>query len=370
MIRILQCVNKMDRAGLETMLMNYYRNIDRSQVQFDFLTHRSTEGAYDKEIKEMGGKIYYAPRLIPKNIFKYRRYMKKLFEENKYDIVHSHIDTMSFFPLREANRNKVKYRISHSHTSKLDIDYKLPIKYYCKIFINKYANIRFACGKKAGIFLYNKLNFKILNNAVDCQKFKFDENLRGKVRNDLGIDENTTVLGHVGRYIYIKNQEFLIDVFVDYLQLNSDSKLILVGLGEDEKKLRDKVEKYGIKDKVIFLVNRSDTNEIYQAMDYFVMPSLFEGVPLVAIEAQTNGLTCILSDKISEETKITDNVYFCNLKLGSKEWAKFIYNLDKRRNNNSIIDVKNHCYDIKIEAKKLENFYINLYEDLEGDYYD
>lgn len=362
MIRILQCVNKMDRAGLETMLMNYYRNVDRTKIQFDFLTHRSTTGEYDKEILEMGGKIFYAPRLVPQNFLKYRKFMKKLFKNNQYDIVHSHIDTMSFFPLREAKRNNIKYRISHSHTSKLDFDYKLIIKLYCKIFINKYANIRLACGNEAGKFLYKKRSFKIINNAIDYNKFQFNEEIRNRVRYKLNIDSDTTVLGHVGRYIYIKNQAFLIDIFKEYLKLNPNSKLILVGFGEDENKLREKVRNYGLNEKVIFLLNRNDTHELYQAMDYFVMPSLFEGVPLVAIESQCNGLTCVLSDNISEEAKISSSANFYNLGLGPEKWAKYIFHLSKKRNEKAIDDIKKYGYDIKTEAKKLEQFYISLDE--------
>lgn len=365
MIRVLQCVNRMDRAGLETMLMNYYRNIDRSKVQFDFLTHRSTKGAYDDEIVKMGGKIYYAPRLMPYNIFKYRKYMKKLFEENNYVIVHSHIDTMSFFPLREAKRNNIKYRISHSHTSKLDFDFKLPIKYYCKIFINEFSNIRLSCGNRAGKFLYKNLDFKIVNNAIDCEKFKFDENVRKKIRDKFNISNSTTVIGHVGRYIYIKNQEFLIEVFHHYLKLNPDSLLLLVGMGEDEQKLKEKVKKLNIEKNVLFLINRNDTNDLYQIMDYFVMPSLFEGVPLVAIEAQSNGLPCILSDKISDESRICNNLSFLDLKLGAENWAEYIFNTKKERNINAINDIKENNYDIKIEALKLQKFYETLVEELE-----
>lgn len=360
MVRILQCVNKMDRAGLETMLMNYYRYIDKSKIQFDFLTHRDLPGAYDEEIRKLGGNVFYAPRLVPSNIIKYRKYMKKLFENNQYDIIHSHIDTMSFFPLREAKRNGIKYRISHSHTSKLDIDYKLLIKYYCKLFINKYSNIRFACGNKAGKFLYKNLEYRIVNNAIECDKFSYNEKIRSEVRKKFNISDSTIVLGHVGRYIYIKNQMFLIDVFKEYLKYNSDAKLLLVGLGKDEKKLKNKVNNLNLNNKTLFLTNRSDVNELYQAMDIFVMPSLFEGIPLVAVEAQSNGLTCILSDRISNETKLTSNVYFHSLESGAKEWADFIYSLNLKRSDSAIEDVKKNGYDIKIEAKKLEDFYINL----------
>ncbi len=363
MIRILQCVNKMDRCGLETMLMNYYRNIDRTKVQFDFLTHRKTKGAYDNEIEELGGKVYYAPRLMPYNILKYRKYMKNFFNEHKeYKIVHSHIDTMSFFPLREAKRNSIKYRISHSHTSRLDKDLKYFIKLYCKFAINKVSNIRFACGKKAGEFLYNKLDFHIINNAIDTNKFKYDIQKRNEIRKKFDIKNDEFIIGHVGRFIYIKNQKFLIYVFNEYLKINPNSKLMLIGAGNDEEMLKNKVNELGISEKVIFLVDRSDVNELYQAMDIFVMPSLFEGVPLVAIEAQTNGLNCILSDKISFETKLCSNVFFMSLNESPVAWAKKISEIGGVRNDNSVEDIKNQSYDIKEETKKLMDFYLELVE--------
>lgn len=361
MIRILQCVNKMERFGLETMLMNYYRNIDRTKVQFDFLTHRRTKGAYDDEIVKLGGKVYYAPRLMPYNIIKYRKYMRKFFEEHKeYKIVHSHIDTMSFFPLREAKRNNIKYRISHSHTSKLDADLKYFIKLYCKLVINKVSNIRFACGEKAGKFLYNKLDFNIVNNAIDTNKFKYNQDKRKEVREKLNIKNDEFVIGHVGRFIYIKNQKFLIDVFFEYLKTNPNSKLLLIGTGEDENTLRNKVSDLKINEKVIFLINRSDVDELYQAMDLFVMPSLFEGVPLVAIEAQANGLNCILSDNISSEAKLCSNVTFMSLTDEPKIWVKKIDEMKGQRNKNAIEEIKNKNYDIKEEAEKLMDFYLEL----------
>ena len=361
-IRILQCVNVMDRAGLETMLMNYYRNIDHSKVQFDFLTHRTKDGAYDEEIKKMGGKIYHAPRLIPTNYFKYRKYMRNFFLQHKeYSIIHSHIDTMSFFPLYEAKQNKIKIRISHSHTSKLDWDLKFPIKFFGKLLITKVSNVYFACGKKAGKFLFGNKKFSLINNAIDMKKFQYNEKVRNKKRKELGIDKDCFVIGHVGRYIYIKNQKFLIDVFEEILKVKKNSRLILIGNGPDEEKLKIKVNKLKINDKVVFLKNRSDVNELYQVMDCFVMPSLFEGVPLVAIEAQTNGLACILSDNISSETLVSDNVYFLNNNLGAIKWANIILNLDINRNQNAIKNVRNHGYDVKVESKKLQKMYLDLY---------
>ena len=355
MIRILQCVNRMDRAGLETMLMNYYRNIDRSEVQFDFLTHRSDNGAYDEEIKKLGGVVYHAPRLVPGNYIKYFIYMKKFFRNHpEYKIVHSHIDFMSFFPLLAAKMNNIKIRIAHCHTSKLDLDFKLPIKFFGKINMKKVATHYFACGEVAGKYMYGKDDFTIINNAIDVEKFKYNEDVRNKLRRDFNISEDQVVIGNVGRYIYIKNQEFLIKLMN---QLN-DKKyvLLLIGQGEDEIKLKKMVSSYNLDNNVIFLSNRSDVNELYSMMDIFAMPSLFEGLPLVSIEAQSNGLYCLFSNGISKEVMITPSAKMIDLKELDK-WISLIKEYDKKRYQNNLYLVRKNGFDIKIEANKLINKY-------------
>ncbi|HII4441209.1 TPA: glycosyltransferase family 1 protein [Clostridium perfringens] len=361
MIRILQVVNSMDRAGLETMLMNYYRNIDRTKIQFDFLTHRPYRGAYDDEIEKMGGKVYYAPRLYPQNYIKYFRFMKKFFKEHpEYKIVHSHIDTMSAFPLYAAKVNNIPIRIAHSHTSKLDKDAKLLIKYLAKLVVPRVANVYYSCGKVAGEFLYGQKNFYIINNAINLSKFKYDSSIRNNIRDKLQI-KNDFVIGHVGRYCYIKNQMFLLEILKEVLKTVPNAKLLLIGTGEDEEKLRKKADELGIKEKIYFLINRSDVNKLYQAMDIFVMPSLFEGIPLVGIEAQANGLPCIFSDKISQEILLTDNVQMQSIKENVAFWADKIINIDIKRVEENIDKLSEEGYDICLESRKLMQKYLDLY---------
>ncbi len=351
-IKVLQVVNIMDRAGLETMLMNYYRNIDLEKVQFDFLTHRDIAGAYDSEIKEKGGKVFHAPRLVPKNYIKYFIWMKKFFKENKYDIVHSHIDTMSFFPLLAAKLSGIKVRIAHSHSSKLDFDIKLPIKFIAKLLLPFVSNVYFACGEKAGKFLFKNRKFEIVRNACDTDLFKYDESKRKIVRKNLKLNDKV-VIGHVGRYNYIKNQLFILDIFNEYLKLNSNSHLILIGKGPNEMKIREKIVKLNLKSKVTLLIDRNDVNDLYQAMDVFVMPSLFEGLPLVAVEAQINGLRCIVSDNISKEVMLTQNISMLSLKKDALTWANEIYKSNLERNTLALKEITNNGYDIKNEAKEL-----------------
>lgn len=362
MIRILQVVNCMDRAGLETMLMNYYRNIDRTKVQFDFLTHRPYRGTYDDEIESMGGKIYYAPRLYPQNYYPYFKYMKQFFKSHpEYKIIHSHIDTMTAFPLLCAKRSSVPVRIAHSHSSKLDKDMKLPIKYIAKLVVPNVANNYFACGEVAGKFLYRNRSFRIIRNAIDLEKYKYNETIRKDVRNKLNIKDDFTI-GHVGRYCYIKNQSFVIDVFNEIIKVKPNSKLLLIGKGPDEKMLKEKVNKLGLQNKVLFLIDRNDVHELYQAMDVFIMPSLFEGLPLVGVEAQANGLPCIISDKVSNEIVLTDNIQLMKLADTAVNWSNKILNLDIHRSLENYQLIVDKGYDIKCEAKDLMNMYISLSE--------
>ena len=357
MIRILQVVNIMDRAGLETMLMNYYRNIDRNLLQFDFLTHRPERGAYDDEIEKLGGKIYHAPRLYPRNYIAYLKYMKKFFGEHpEYKIVHSHIDTMSAFPLLAARLNNIPIRIVHSHSSKLDIDFKLPIKYLAKLVVPYVATHYFACGRLAGHFLYGKKLFNIVHNAVELLQFQYNEDVRVEVRKALEIDEEL-VVGHVGRYCYIKNQMFLLDVFCEILKSNENACLLLVGKGEDEQKLRKRVQELDVTEKVKFLIDRSDVAQLYQAMDVFVMPSLFEGVPVVGIEAQASGLPCLVSDMISDEILLTKNIQMKSLKKSASEWARHILDMNLARSREAIQELKKQGYCIEQEAEKLTHWY-------------
>jgi len=361
MLRVLQCVNNMDRAGLENMLMNYYRNIDRKQVQFDFLTHRKEKGAYEDEIIKMGGKVYHAPRLYPQNYPAYFKWMSCFFAEHpEYHIVHSHIDAMSFFPLLAAKKAGITARIAHSHSSKLDNDFKFPIKYLALKGIATVANVNCACGEKAGKFMFGSREFYIIHNAIDLKRFSYNETERRLKRNELDISQDSFVIGHVGRYCYIKNQSFLIDVFYEVLRERPNSILLLVGNGPDEGKIKRRIENLGISSKVKLLKNRDDVNELYQVMDVFVMPSLFEGLPVVGVEAQANGLTCFISDNVSKEVVLSDSTFLLDLDLGVRGWKEAILNASCQRNNMALVQLKEHNYDVLVEARKLLDFYKSL----------
>jgi glycosyltransferase involved in cell wall biosynthesis len=361
MIRVLQVVNKMQRAGLETMLMNYYRNIDRDQIQFDFLTHRPEKGDYDDEIISMGGKVYYAPRLYPQNYPKYFKWMKGFFYEHpEYNIIHSHIDAMSYVPLKAAKDYGIPNRIAHSHSTAIDKDYKYILKQYFRERINSVVTNRLACGAEAGQFLFKNHEFKIIPNAVDASIFCYNQCIRDKKRNELGYS-NEFVIGHVGRISYPKNHKFLIKIFYELQKKYENARLLLVGVGEGEVDVRKQIKDLGIESKVKFLGNRDDVFELYQAMDVFVLPSLFEGVPVVGIEAQFADLPCIFSDRVPVEVKFNNNCNFIGLDKSAEYWADTILQTKENFSRTSIKDeIINSRYNIKYSHSILEDFYKDL----------
>lgn len=362
MIRILQVVNDMHRAGLETMLMNYYRNIDRTKMQFDFLTHRPDKSDYDDEIISLGGEVYYAPRLYPQNYPKYFKCMKNFFAEHpEYKIIHSHIDTMSYLPLKAAKRAGVPVRIAHSHNTSIDKDFKYPLKMYFRSRINGVVTDRLACGREAGEFLFKNNSFKVIPNAVDADRFFYDAHLRKKKRRELGVEDNF-VVGHVGRLSYQKNHKFLIQIFDALMKKEPAAKLMLVGVGEKEQEIREQVKSLRLDDSVMFLGSRIDVNELYQVMDVFVLPSLFEGIPMVGVEAQFADLPCLFSDKTPDEVKFNVRTKFIGLDKSSESWANEILatrsGLPRSYDRE---DIANSRYDIKCAHIILEEYYKELY---------
>lgn len=350
----------MHRAGLETMLMNYYRHVDRTQIQFDFLTHRPNRSDYDDEIEALGGRVFYAPRLYPQNLPTYFTYMAEFYKEHQeYRIVHSHIDSMSYLPLLAAKRAGVPYRIAHSHNTSIDKDFKYILKQYYRKRIKSVANIYCACGQEAGRFLFGKnANFSVFANAIQTDNFVYNEVTRNNKRKELDI-EDKTVIGHVGRLSYQKNHKFLLEIFSQIIKDEKNAVLMLIGVGEKENEIRNRAKSLGLDDKVLFLGNRSDVNELYQAMDIFVMPSLFEGIPVVGVEAQFSGLPIVFSDKVPDEVAFTPLCTFIPLSSPADLWAKRILEIQKNEIDRSHAVIDNR-YNIEFAYKKLENFYLQL----------
>lgn len=359
-IRVLQIVTTMNRGGLETMLMNYYRNIDRSKIQFDFLEHRSKESDYDQEIMSLGGKIYRISTLNPFSST-YRKELKQFFKNHpEYKIVHCHLDCMSSIPLSYAKKAGIKVRIAHSHNSNQDKNLKYLLKLFYKRKINRVSTNLFACGDKAGKWMFGKSDFSVINNAINTKDFLFNQDISNRIRQKLGL-QNKLVVGHVGRFNKQKNHEKVIDIFNEILKLNNNACLILVGEGNLKEEIKNKVSNLGLSNNVLFLGSRDDVNEIMQAFDVFLFPSLYEGLGIVLIEAQAAGIPCLTSDKVVPiEAKVTSLLNYYPLENNSNLWAKKTLDILTEKYD-TYNEIKKAGFDIQNNTKWLEEFYINEY---------
>lgn len=366
MVRVLHSVSNMDRAGIETMLMNYYRHMDRNQIQFDFLTNKSKKGAYDQEIEKMGGRVYVTPGFNPLKWIEYRKYMINLFNEHpEYQIVHAHNGALGYWPLKYAKEKKIPIRIAHSHNTRINFDMKWIIKSYCKKRLKKVANVYWGCGEEAVKFYFGEKaeqsGYSIINNAIEVERFLFDQEKRNEIRKANNLD-GKIVIGHVGRFMLQKNHKFLLKIFKEIHDKNSNTILMLIGEGELEQEIRKDVAELNLRDSVVFTGSIPNVNEMYQAMDVFILPSLYEGLPVVGIEAQAAGLPCYFSDTVTEETAISDLVKFISLESSADEWSDIILrDIEKHQDRkNMYSEITNAGYNIQIEAKKLQDMYLNM----------
>lgn len=361
-MRVLQVVTTMNRGGLETMLMNYYRHVDRERVQFDFLEHRKEHSAYDDEIESLGGKIYRLPRLVPWSK-SYLSALNRFFDEHPgYKIVHVHQDCLSSVILKAAAQHDIPVRIAHSHNANQDKNLKYPVKLWYKRSISKYATNLFACGEDAGDWMFNGAPYQIVNNAIDAVAYAYDPAKRIEMRQKLGLRDEL-VVGHVGRFNPQKNHLFLLDIFAVLLKKEPNAALLLIGGGEDMPKIQAKAQTLGIEEHVRFLGIRSDVADLMQAMDVFVFPSLYEGLPVTMVEAQAAGLPCLISDKVPSECILTNGlVDVLPLSAEPETWAAKI--LEKRNlpRSDRRSEIAAHGFDITTEAVKLQKFYLEAAE--------
>ena len=346
------------------MIMNYYRAIDRSVIQFDFLTHRKEEGQYDKEIESLGGRIFHAPRLFPQNYPSYVKYMRSLFKKTSYQIVHSHIDAMSTFPLYMAKKSGIPIRIAHSHSDSVDVDFKFPIKKIAKCLLPSVATNYWACSDAAGSYLFGKSNIDrctVIKNAIDCELFKENETIRKKKRSELNLDDDDIVIGHIGRFEPVKNQKFLLELAERAVVRGLKFKVILVGDGKLRSRISSTVQKKGLDDVVYLLGIRKDIPDLMQAFDVLVFPSFHEGIPVTLIEAQASGLPVVISDRVSSETLILPNTLSLSLNEPYDEWIDAIMSIATSGRYPSPYSILERSgYDIKSNSILLMNQYLCL----------
>lgn len=360
-IRVAHIIGKWVGGGVESVVMNYYRHIDKSQIQFDFICDEDSINIPYDEIKKLGGKVILIPPY--QKIIKYHRILKTVLENGNYKIVHSHINTLSVFSLYAAKRAGVPVRIAHSHSTSNRREYlknglKIILKPFSKLFATNYM----ACTEHAGRWLFGDKEFDlgevfVLNNAIDVEKFKYNETIRNSKRKELSIDDDTFVIGHIGRFVEQKNHSFLIDIFYKFHCEYPNSILLLIGQGPLMQEIKEKVCSLKLQEFVLFLGQRKDVSELYQVFDLFLFPSLYEGLGMVMIEAQCSGLPCIASSEVPIISKINSNVSYIPLEFRADNWVKEILRNVQGRSTVNYQLLKNSGFDIQTEAFKLERQY-------------
>ena len=368
-IKICHVIGDFINGGVESVIYNYFSNMNLDKFDVSIIGHGITVQECADRFIDLGFKIYnVTPKRI--NILKNLIEMNKIIRDNKFDIIHSHLTEWGCIPMILGFNNRVKIRINHSHMAEKPHGLKNKIYYGIRIWLGKiFATDYFACGKAAGEYLFGKKNVdngkvKIINNAVDVERFSFNKDIRDTIRKKFNIDKNDIIIGHVGRFFAQKNHIFLIEIFNELNRINSNYKLYLFGNGELFDKIKEKVSKCGLDDSVKFMGVRNDINDWYQAMDLFILPSLYEGLPVVGVEAQMSGLPCYFSSTITDEIKITKNAKFIGLNDSSKEWANII-DEDFKKTKRILKNEINDKYNIEKNAKWLEKFYI---EEIRGRY--
>lgn len=373
-IKILVVGQSDNPGGIETVIKRYYNEV-KDSIQFDFMVF--TPSCYDQKFYEQSGcDIYFVKNPQFRRPIKFKKEIKNFFKSRKNEykaIWMNNCDLANAGAvLKQAKAVGINKRIIHAHNTQLihtgekRYFYNLMHNYW-KRNIHKYATDFWTCSDAAGEFFYteNVLNsnkYKVINNAIELYKYEHNDDIREKIRKDMNIPEDCKVIGHIGRFQYQKNHDFLIEIFKKYHSTDNNSKLILIGQGNDEDRIKELVKASDLQDDVIFMGARKDVNELLQMMDVFLLPSRFEGLPLVLIEAQAAGLPCVTSKNVvTEAVNITGNVSFVDLKSDIDEWVDEINRqLDRKIDYKKCInDLSDFGFDIKKEGEKFKTFMLN-----------
>lgn len=367
-IKVAQIIGKAGNGGVEAYIFNYFKALDKDKFQFDFYVCGESK-IIDKQYVETNcGKIYNSPNIT--NVFSYIKFLCYKFKENKYDIVQSNLNTLSFISLYAAKKAGIKIRIANSLSTSNKKEYlRNLIKIFLKLFSKTFATDYFACSILSAKWMFgtniiNSKNFYLVRNAIPFDDYTYNEKLRNEVRKKLNLN-NKFVIGTVGRLEKQKNQIFLIDIFHKLKELDSNSKLVIIGEGKLKNELIRKISKFGLTNDVLILDSSAtgvgkEMAKYYNSFDVFVLPSLYEGLPTVGIEAQINGLPCFFADNITRETQISNNAFFESLNDVPSLRAYHILN-EKVFSRESLIMNKSD-FDISNAVKMLEQIYKNLKE--------
>ena len=368
-IRVLHVIGIMNRGGAETMIMNLYRHIDRSKVQFDFVENSNEPAVFDEEILSLGGRIFRCPHYSGKNHFTYVKWWNDFFKAHprEYPIVHGHLGSTAAIYLLIAKKYGA-YAIAHSHSS--GTDHSLHSYLYRMMSYNtrNVADYFFACSEAAGTDRFGRKvisgdHYAVLNNAIDVNQFSYNSRVREVVRDELGIGQNQLVVSHIGRYTKEKNHEFILKIFSELRKLGIGARLLMIGDGTLRTHIMQMAEQASLSSDVIFTGVRSDVERLMQAMDVFVLPSLYEGLPVTMVEAQAAGLPCIISDKVPPECILTEGlVDVMPLSASPGAWAEKILAKRAIPRTDRRAEIAAHGFDITTEAVKLQEFYLKAYE--------
>lgn len=372
-IRVLHVLGNTQLGGAESRVMDLYRHMDRERVRFDFLVHTEKEGHFDKEIKELGGQIFCVPRFRLYNFFSYRKAVKNFFEGHReFQAVQGHITSTASIYLPIAKKAGIPVTIAHARSAGVDKGIKGKLTRWMRRNLSKKADYLFTCSELAGISVFGEKAVRegktiFIPNAIDCRLFAYNEKKRMELRRKLGI-EDKYVIGHVGRFHYAKNHEYLLHIFAELCKkekLNEDLKnkksfvLLLLGEGSGMEGARALAEELGIADRVYFLGNRDNIYDYYQAMDYFVYPSRYEGLPGTMVEAQASGLKCVMSDTICREVAVTELVHTMDIRADAAFWADYIRETADYQRKSHVEEMQKAGFDVNGQAERMMAFYEN-----------
>lgn len=364
-IRVLHVLGTTNLGGAESRIMELYRCIDRGKVQFDFLVHTTEEGHYSKEIRELGGHIYSLPRFKVINLAEYKRAIRQFFREHQeFVAVQGHMTSTASIYLPIAKKEKPSIvTIAHARSAGVDHGIKGYVTKFLRSSLKNKTDYCFTCSREAGIAVFGRKWVEqgkvwTIPNAIDAKRFQYNETVRNEVRAELGIQDKF-VIGHVGRFGFMKNHTYLVDIFAELCRHRTDMALVLIGKGEEEENIHNKLKALGLEDKVLFLGNKFNVERYYQAFDYFVFPSTFEGLPGSVAEAQAAGLHCLISDKITREVALTELVSYRSIEEEPKLWAEEILkNAENARVRKDMREaIASKGFDVNTQAVRMEEFY-------------
>ena len=368
MIKVAYIFGSIHPGGKKNLALEYCRHIDNSKVRIDWICDADSTAIPTEEIEAWGGKVHIVTPY--KNILKNMADIRRVFREEKYDVVHIWLSTMNLFSLIVAKQEGIKVRISESISMANKHEKKVLLKYALKPFSSIAANYYMACGVDCGVFqfgrkAYDKGKIAIFKTVINTDDNAYEPELRSVTRKKFGWEDNV-VYGFIGRFMVQKNPLFIVDIFNEIQKIQPNAKLALIGFGGLEEKMMERIAHYGISDKAVNYGKREDIKQFYNAFDAFLLPSIYEGLPVVGVEAQCCGLPIFFSTEITPEAKGCEMAQFISLNEPAVEWARKIVNVVESNmpvRRSYVAEMKAAGFDSKSEARRLQDYYFNAIEE-------